>query len=101
MATTTAAPTWPTLERVNEAMKLVSEADNAFDDINISLGGLVDHEDPIEHMEGATRPTLEDVGAMAVLCDQLRDEISNLQQWLRDFEKVRNAATYLKALDDA
>ena len=97
----TGTPTWPTIDQVRVVLAATYELGNQLDRFQLDTYGLVNREEPTEPEKDAPLPTLADVGALAVLCDDLKEEIASYQRYLHEFESFRDQAAFLVRRNDA
>jgi hypothetical protein len=86
---------WPSFRRAYETVRVVDLGGEALDKFLVECHGLIDEDDPIEPRPDVPMPTLEDVGALNVIVEHVKDELANMEQFLEQLVELRNAAAYL------
>jgi hypothetical protein len=94
-------PHWPTPERVSEVVKTLDSALAALDRLIVETPGLVDRSAPLETSPDRPVPAAENVAALAVLGENLKDTIEQLERWRIDVDFLLNAAAYQYAAAEA
>jgi hypothetical protein len=92
-ATKTPTQTWPTLAEVEKLKGKLSTAYTAVDEFSIRTCRLIDREEPWERQESVPAPSLEDAGVLAVLVTELEGRINGLNDWLEEFQQLRDSAS--------
>ena len=95
-STTEKTRTWPTVEEVEKVYRAVDDAENELDEFRGRCHGLIDANDPLEAVPGVPAPTVENIAALAIASQRLRDEIEELTWHVDKLDVFLEAAVYLR-----
>jgi hypothetical protein len=85
---------WPTRERVTEIVAVLDRAEHELDKLLVDTHGLLDEYAPLELSPDRPAPTAEDLAALAVLAENIKDTADGLDRYRISVNEMLNAAAY-------